>query len=61
MHSDSSVCLYTYDYNEQYTLGNLRAESFRNICYRIKYQLLRQRLRKNLRKAGIWSECRLYL
>jgi len=57
IHWNGTVALCTYDYKEEYVLGELRTSSFRDIWHGAEYRRLRRQFRANWEKIPLCNQC----
>ena len=57
IHWNGRVCPCTFDPHEQYLLGDLTKQSFREIWYGNSYRRLRHRFRRNYQDVPLCREC----
>jgi len=57
IHWDGTVALCTFDYKEEYVLGDLRSSSFRDIWQGAEYRQVRRQFRANWEKIALCKEC----
>ena len=57
IHWDGTVCPCSFDPNEQYALGTLVTQSFKEIWESPSYRLLRRQFRKNYQELSLCHDC----
>lgn len=57
IHRDGEVCICTYDYDERFTLGNIKNNSFKSIWYGEAYRNMRRQFRIDWEGMPQCREC----
>jgi len=57
VHADGTVCPCTYDPKEHFVLGNLAAQSFREIWHGEPYRQMRRGLRRDYQRLPLCRDC----
>ena len=57
IHWDGTIALCTYDYDEDYVLGDLRTDSFRDVWHGTEYRRLRRQFRSDWESIPLCYPC----